>query len=211
MRRRRISLEIPLGAADYAYIEVPANLSEYEASRLADLLRGAFVEGARFAHEVTQGLGALPVNVAEREAARRYGTPDSAAAVDVRGLTFAELRAANIARRDELLRAKRPDFRKEDEWSLNDWLTALVGEVGEAANLLKKVHRGDFTLGDVRSHLADELADVQTYLDLLAYAADIDLGAATADKWNRVSERINYPARLNGSPLSHPLAQQGEQ
>lgn len=115
-------------------------------------------------------------------------------------LTFGELRRKNAERRDLLLRAKKPDFRVEDAWSLNDWMTALVGEIGEAANLLKKVHRGDYTLDAIRGDLADEIADVQTYLDLLASVAGIDLGAATVAKWNRVSQRIDCPLRLETSP-----------
>lgn len=114
------------------------------------------------------------------------------------GLTFAELRAANIARRDELLRVKMPNFRPENEWSLNDWMTALTGEIGEIANLLKKVKRGDFTLDEARLDIATEIADAQTYLDLLAHRADIDLAAATIMKWNEVSRRVGLPHRIGG-------------
>lgn len=118
--------------------------------------------------------------------------------VDAVGLTFAELRTANLSRRDDILRVKMPNFRPEDEWSLNDWMTALTGEVGEIANLLKKVKRGDFTLDEVRLELAAEIADAQTYLDLLAHRADIDLAAATIMKWNEVSRRVGLPHRIGG-------------
>ncbi|HMD54928.1 MAG TPA: hypothetical protein VKJ65_10300 [Phycisphaerae bacterium] len=47
-----------------------------------------------------------------------------------------------------------------------------------------------------RRQLADELADVQTYLDLSAFRAGIDLGQATVDKWNAVSERVQSDLRL---------------
>ena len=30
---------------------------------------------------------------------------------------------------------------KLDSWSLSDWVTALTGEVGEAANVIKKLNR----------------------------------------------------------------------
>ena len=103
-------------------------------------------------------------------------------------LTFAELRDANIARRRI--------FAGCDEWTLNDWMTALAGEVGEAANVLKKIRRGDYTLEDARDALESELADVQCYLDLLAYYADIDLAQATTDKFNHVSKRMNSAVRL---------------
>ena len=58
-------------------------------------------------------------------------------------LSFAQLRRANTER------CAPPWFRETiDEWSPCDWVTALVGEVGEAANLIKKVHRGDFQIDD---------------------------------------------------------------
>src|SRR5690606_19258820 len=70
------------------------------------------------------------------------------------------------------------------------------GELGEAANLLKKVDRGDLTLDEARPALARELADVQTYLDLLAHRLGVDLGDATVQKWNEVSERIGCALRI---------------
>ncbi len=82
------------------------------------------------------------------------------------------------------------------DWSLNDWFTATAGELGEAGNILKKVRRGDFTLEEARAELADELADAFTYLCILAEQAGIDLEQASIDKWNRVSAKIDYPARL---------------
>ena len=97
------------------------------------------------------------------------------------GLTFNTLRSANLARRTT--------FKISNEWTPAQWLQAVVGELGEYANIMKKVDRGDFTLEQAKQSLADELADVQTYLDLMANNIGIDLGAATMDKWNRVSER----------------------
>jgi NTP pyrophosphatase (non-canonical NTP hydrolase) len=44
--------------------------------------------------------------------------------------------------------------------------------------------------------LAEELADVYTYLDLLATKADIDLPAAIVAKFNKVSRRQGFPDRL---------------
>ncbi len=99
------------------------------------------------------------------------------------GLTFNTLRAANVQRRSEV-----PRFRNKD-WKLSGWTNAILGELGEAANIIKKVERGDFPLAVVRQKLADELADVQCYLDILAAEADIDLGEATITKWNEISKR----------------------
>jgi NTP pyrophosphatase (non-canonical NTP hydrolase) len=65
-------------------------------------------------------------------------------------------------------------------------MTALTGEVGETANLLKKLRRGDsVSMRDV----ADELADVQIYLDLLAAHLGVDLEHATISKFNEVSRK----------------------
>ena len=120
------------------------------------------------------------------------------------GLSFNVLREANARRMPQFKNAKgEPAHEKEDgsDWSLNDWLTAVVGELGEAANILKKVRRGDFGINQARPELADELADVVTYLDILACQCGIDLGSATITKFNRVSERVgsNVFIRSDGS------------
>lgn len=114
-------------------------------------------------------------------------------------LTFHALRAANIARLP-LFKNRRgePAHSEPDgsDWKLSAWSNAAFGELGEAANLIKKIERGDITLDAARSDLAKELADVQTYLDLLAFRAGIDLGAATIMKFNEVSERIGVSVAL---------------
>lgn len=86
-------------------------------------------------------------------------------------------------------------------WSANDWLTAVTGELGELANLLKKIRRGyDLTRGEtpdqMRAKLADEWADVYSYLDLLATNLGIDPEAALKKKFNEVSERVHSAIRL---------------
>jgi len=43
-----------------------------------------------------------------------------------------------------------------------------------------------------RQHIADELADIVTYCDLLAQKCGIDLGRAVLEKFNRVSTRVGY-------------------
>jgi NTP pyrophosphatase (non-canonical NTP hydrolase) len=88
-------------------------------------------------------------------------------------------------------------------WSLSDWMTATLGELGEAANVLKKLNRvrdgipgNAETPEELRSQFADELADAFIYLDLLAQAAGVDLSAAIKAKWARTSVKIGYmPAR----------------
>lgn len=82
------------------------------------------------------------------------------------------------------------------DWSLGEWSNACLGELGEAANIIKKIKRGDFTLEAARNDLAEELGDTLTYLVILADRADINLEAAAIEKWNEVSTRIGYPHRI---------------
>jgi NTP pyrophosphatase (non-canonical NTP hydrolase) len=108
-------------------------------------------------------------------------------------MNFETLRAANCARL--------PQFKNKhgvaahsmadgSDWSPAQWLQAVVGELGEYANLRKKFERGDVDAAEFQREAADELADIVTYLDILAFQLGIDLGAATASKFNRVSKRI---------------------
>lgn len=90
-------------------------------------------------------------------------------------LTFERLRIANATR---CLRWHQTGL---DEWSLADWCVAVGGEVGEALNVVKKLNRDrDGQPGNTKSRaelladLADELADVVIYLDILVAAGDAD-------------------------------------
>lgn len=110
-------------------------------------------------------------------------------------LTFEEFRAANVTRCVKWHPAG------INSWSPSDWLTALAGELGELASLLKMRNRErDGLPGNKFSptdkQVADELADVLTYLDLLAAALGVDLGRAAAEKFNEVSERVGFPDRI---------------
>lgn len=114
------------------------------------------------------------------------------------GLSFNTLREANKVRLPEF-RNKKGELSHPngvEDWALSEWANAVTGELGEAANIIKKITRGDLTLDEARTDLAKELADVQTYLDLLALRAGIDLGKATIDKFNEVSERVSSSVRL---------------
>ena len=90
-----------------------------------------------------------------------------------------------------------------DDWSLSDWITAVTGELGEAANIAKKLNRArdgipgnDRTPDQLKADLADEIADTFIYLDLLAQSQGIDLGAAVMDKFDRTSRKIGYAPAL---------------
>jgi NTP pyrophosphatase (non-canonical NTP hydrolase) len=78
-------------------------------------------------------------------------------------------------------------------------MTATLGELGEAANVAKKLNRvRDGIPGnkqspeELQAMFADELADAYIYLDLMAQAAGIDLPAAIRSKFDRKSEEIGY-------------------
>ena len=79
-----------------------------------------------------------------------------------------------------------------------EWACALAGEVGEACNLIYKLandrkHNGEAVTAKM---IGKELADAQTYLDLLAQRLGIDLGEATRAKFNEVSDRIGSEVKL---------------
>jgi NTP pyrophosphatase (non-canonical NTP hydrolase) len=113
-------------------------------------------------------------------------------------LTFDNLRKMNVARCEKWHNGPL------SSWSLSDWATAAAGELGEACNIIKKLNRVRDGLGgnkglteeDLRKMLAKELADTQVYLDLLAAAAGINLGEATREKFNAVSEEKGFEERI---------------
>jgi len=109
------------------------------------------------------------------------------------GLTFNTLRGANTARLPQFKNRKgEPAHSMPDgsDWCLAQWCNAVTGELGEAANLIKKIERGDMSLDEARPELAKEFADIVTYLDILSMRAGVDLGKATTDKFNEVSQRV---------------------
>lgn len=115
-------------------------------------------------------------------------------------LTFDVLRNANEKRLPTFKNSKGEPAHSEpdgSDWSLGEWMNAVMGELGEAANIVKKIQRGDMTMDEGRPLLAKEFADVVTYLDITAKQADIDLGRATIDKFNEVSIRVNSLVLIN--------------
>lgn len=115
-------------------------------------------------------------------------------------LTFDLLRRSNLSRLPQFRNAKGELSHvtgiSDKGWSASDWLMAVTGELGEAANLLKKIIRGDFTLDEKRQDVADELGDVVIYLDLLAAKLNINLDDAVVRKFNIVSDRIGCKVKL---------------
>ena len=114
-------------------------------------------------------------------------------------MTFSVLRFANVARLPLFKNGKgEPAHSRPDgsDWKLSTWMNAVLGELGEAANIVKKVERGDLTLDEARPMLAKEFADVATYLDITAFRAGVDLGQAVKDKFNEVSDRVGAPVHI---------------
>lgn len=88
---------------------------------------------------------------------------------------------------------------KLNSWSLSDWLTATAGELGEAANIIKKLNRvrdgipgNKESPDELKLSLGEELADVAIYLDLLAQAAGFDLTEVRDAKFEKTSKKIGY-------------------
>lgn len=76
-----------------------------------------------------------------------------------------------------------------------------MGEVGELASLVKMINRERDNLpgnkfSPSQQDFADEIADVLTYLDLMAASLGINLGIAAAVKFNKISERVGFPDRI---------------
>jgi len=117
-------------------------------------------------------------------------------------LTFAEVRAANVRRCET-------SFHPLNEWSPSEWACAMAGEAGEACNEVKKLCRLAVTpeqippgsaaaaeAGTRTAAIADELADVVCYVDLLAARLGIDLAEAIRSKFNHVSAKVGSAVRL---------------
>lgn len=92
---------------------------------------------------------------------------------------------------------------KLTDWSLSDWMTAVMGEFGEAANVVKKLNRiRDSIPGNKESEatlhdkLARELADTFIYLDLMFQRLGLRLGDVVKDVFNAKSEQIGSSVRV---------------
>lgn len=105
----------------------------------------------------------------------------------MKSLTLAEFAAKNNARCEA-------GFFPLDSVSPTDLGCALSGEIGEANNLIYKLHVRNKPIDLDR--IAEELADSLTYLDLLASRLGIDLEAALIKKFNQVSDEQGTEIKL---------------
>lgn len=92
-------------------------------------------------------------------------------------------------------------LKKWPAWSEEDvrfLALALCGEAGELANIVKKEWRGDFSFRETKAAVADELADVRIYLELLARGLNVDLDDACRSKLDTLYMR--WPQAWDGRP-----------
>ena len=118
-------------------------------------------------------------------------------------LTFAAITAVNVAR------CNRWHKGGINDWTPERWMTATTGELGEAANALKKLFRIDDDIANINEadrqistrqeaidKIAEEVADTFIYLNLFACRLGIDLATEVVKKFNSTSERYGFPERL---------------
>lgn len=108
---------------------------------------------------------------------------------DDNSLSFDELRVTNVARCEG-------SYHPVGDWSLTDWMTCVIGEVGELAHEIKQIRRGNEVM---KESLACELADVVIYVDLLAARLGIDLGKAVSAKFNDTSIKVRSQVFLRNT------------
>lgn len=93
-----------------------------------------------------------------------------------------------------------------ESWSEAEWTNAIAGELGEAANLTKKLlrHRdgvaGNYKAEDqdpdyLRRQAAKELADAIIYADLAMQRLGFDTSEIVRGVFNRKSEQIGCSIR----------------
>lgn len=175
----------------------PLDLDEYDTGELAlELTRRRLRRAAGLCDYCAGELGQPTSSGAPscRYPARHAGTTPAPP------LTFDDLTGVNLVR----VSRWHPGFPDDDGWTLADWSNAMLGEAGEAANIVKKLRRGetgtpsavDPDRAELVRRLGEELADVVIYLTLLAAKAGVDLAEAIVDKFDAVSIREGYPDRL---------------
>lgn len=105
-----------------------------------------------------------------------------------------------------------------DSWSIRDWLVATMGELGEAANVLKKLNRvrdgipGNAVKPEIlRDMLADELADTYIYIDLTCRSLGLDTPWVKTLRYDRgpTSETMTRAMRALGAACGLAVSPSG--
>lgn len=118
-------------------------------------------------------------------------------------LSFDELKATNKLRCEMA-------FHSVEAWTPWEWSNAMAGECGEACNVTKKMNRiwpanqfkqcwnkpEDQRMAELEQKLADEIADVVIYADLLATRIGRSLGECVRHKFNEKSDEIGSHVKL---------------
>lgn len=88
-------------------------------------------------------------------------------------------------------------------WTSSEWFTAVVGEMGEAGNVIKKLNRcrdgipgNKLSESELRDQLRRELGDVFIYLDLMCQSLGFSVADAATEVFNSKSVEIGYPVKL---------------
>lgn len=110
-----------------------------------------------------------------------------------RYLTFDSFANANLVRAPGFVNSKGEAF---EPFTPLETCGAAAGELGEMANLVKKVRRGDVSLDEQRQKIADEIGDVLTYVFKLCNDLGIDPAEAAIKKFNEVSDKIGSAVKL---------------
>jgi len=91
-----------------------------------------------------------------------------------------------------------------ESWTTSDWFLALLGELGEAANIAKKLNRvrdgipgNKLSKQKLEEMLRNELGDSFVYLDLLAQSLGVKIGEAAADVFNAKSRELGCPIQMH--------------
>ncbi len=94
-----------------------------------------------------------------------------------------------------------------DRWSLGDWMVAACGELGEAANVVKKLKRASDGLpgnkkteAELREQLGEELGDAAVILDIVVQRAGFDLATLLDRKYKAMCRELNYEDATPGVP-----------
>jgi NTP pyrophosphatase (non-canonical NTP hydrolase) len=112
-------------------------------------------------------------------------------------LTFEQFARVNWAR------CESPRGFNHRLWSLSDWITAVLGELGEAANIAKKLNRvrdgipgNTLSEAELRAAFRREIGDVFVYLDLIAQSQGFRLEDAAREVFNAKSAELGMPFTL---------------
>lgn len=106
-------------------------------------------------------------------------------------MDFRTLSQANLSRQAE--------WPGSDKADLGFRMLEVFGETGELAEALKKYTRAQRGIAGTTAtleNIADEMGDVVIALNLLALQLNIDLGEATANKFNKTSVKYGLRTRL---------------